>query len=148
MNKTRPTYICFKKSNKNYLNQFLIFSNPKILPYFLFFFFVLARQYFFSYLSRPSRTLSHIFLPNQSAVWPTEPISFSHLRLPDASRRLQTPRPPSYSSLCHLPQAPWRHLASSLSSPKKWMHPIASPSMFPSPVTDAIEVPPPLPPSP
>jgi hypothetical protein len=87
--------------------------------FFLFFFFILARQYSFNYFSSPSHTLSHIFFIDlvssltQPHIRPTDPISFDHLRPPDVNRHLWPPRSPCRSSLCHPPLAPWSHLTSS-----------------------------------
>jgi hypothetical protein len=71
------SYICFKKINKNYLNQISNVQQPKnhFMFLFPFFFSVLSHQYSFSYLSGSSHSLSHNFLSAQPAVqsnctWP------------------------------------------------------------------------------
>jgi hypothetical protein len=109
--------------------KFSIFSSPKILPcfYLLFSFLFLACKYSFSYLSSSSHTLSHSFS------------SATTFGLPGRRAALRC--------IIHL----WHCGVASPPLPlplQKWPHPIAFPSPFPSFVSDAIEVPPPLPPSP
>jgi hypothetical protein len=130
--------------------KFPIFNSQKSLPVFIsFFLFYFGPQVFLLLSFWPSHTLSHFFAgPVSSSILPriraTNPISFGHLRPLHTSRRLQPPRLPCHSTLCHPPSAPW----SCLAPPPKCLHPIASPSPFPSPVTGVIEVPLLLPPSP
>jgi hypothetical protein len=134
--------------------KFLIFSSPKLLPYFyfLFFFSVLVHQYSFFYLSSPSHTLSHIFSLTQSAVRPNHTFGPS-TQFPLVIFDLQTlaatfDLPSRHAALRYVVSL--RGAASPPAPPllQKWSHPITSPSPFLSPVTSVIKVSPPLPPSP
>jgi hypothetical protein len=130
MTKQDPTCICFEEflNQKPFESNFQFSVAEKSFPIFIFFS-VLARQYSFSCLSSSSHSLSHIFFTGpvsssvQPHIRPIDPISFGHLRLPDARRRLWPPRPLRCSSLCHPPPAPWSRLAFSPSSPSKTVAP-------------------------
>jgi hypothetical protein len=119
------------------LNQISDFQQPKNPSLFLFpiFFFCFGLPVFLLISFYQSHTPSHIFftIPVSSSVQlhirATDPICFGHLRPPDASRRLQPPRPPRRSSLCHPLSTPWSCLTSP-SSPLKMVVPITSPSLF------------------
>jgi hypothetical protein len=123
--KQDPTHMFFKEIINKKLNQISNFQPPKNPSMFLFpfFFSILTRQHFFSYLFGPSHTLSHIFFtgPISSLAQPhiqsTNSISLGHLRPLDTSHRLQPPWSSCRSLLCCSPLAPWSRLTSSLSSP-------------------------------
>jgi hypothetical protein len=112
--------------SKFILLKFLIFSSPKFLLcfYFLFLFqfdppvFILLSFCPISY-SQPYFFIGPVSSSAQPCIRPTEPISFGHLRHPDASCHLQPPRPSRHSLLCCPPPAPSSRLASSPSSPLK-----------------------------
>jgi hypothetical protein len=151
------TSICFDEFlNKNHWNQIFNFQQLKNPSLFLFHFFfsVLARLYSFSNLSDPSHTLSHIFSLAQSAVRPNRAFSPS-TQFPLVIFDLQTLAAafglPGCCTALRCVVCLWHHGAVSPPPPlplKKWPHSITSPSLFLSPVTGDIEVPPPLPPFP
>jgi hypothetical protein len=119
MNEIRSRLHMFKRIFKSKIIwiKFPIFSSPKILACFYF---------FFPFLFWPTNILSPIFLSpiilsviffcyplsssTQVHIRPTDLIFFGHLRPPDDSHRLG---PPCHCSLCRLPPAPWSRLASS-----------------------------------
>jgi hypothetical protein len=113
------TCICFKEflNLKSFESNFQFSTVQKpFLFLFSFFFFILVRQYSFSYFFESSHTLSNIFFTGpvsssaQLRIQPTNLIFFGHLLPPDASHRLQPPRPPCRLSLCRPPPVPWSRL--------------------------------------
>jgi hypothetical protein len=150
MRRTTPdtTYICFEEflNQKPFESNFQFLTAQKSFPAFISFFSVLALQYSFSYLSRSSHTLSHIFSLVQSTVRPNRafgPLTKFHLVIFD----LQTPAAafglPSYHAALRYVIRLQHCEAASPPPPlplRKRSHPIASPSLFPSPITGAIQV--------
>jgi hypothetical protein len=124
------------KNHSVFLFPFFYFGLPVLLP--LSFWPILYSQSYFC--RRPSQQFNPtVHSANQSNFLCSSLTS---------SRSLWPPRPPCRSSLYHSSLAPWSLLPSSPSSPLKTVTPHRLPSPFSSPVTNIIQVPPLLPPSP
>jgi hypothetical protein len=155
-NKISLAYVLKNFEIKNHLNQISNFQQPKnhSLYLFRFSFSVLARQYFFSYLSSLSYTLSYIFSLDQSTVRSNRafcpPTQFPLVIFVIQTLAATFSLPAHRAALRRVIRL--RHRGAASPPPplplRKWPHPIASLSPLLSPVTGAIEVPLPLPPSP
>jgi hypothetical protein len=147
MNKARSHLHMFWRIFKSKIIwiKFLIFSSPKILScfYVLFLPASIPSPIFLSHLI----ILTIIFSAVESAVRsnrafgpPTQfPLVIFDLNTPTATFGY-----PSRCATLRCVVHHWHHGAASPPLPpplRKWSHPIASPSLFPTPATDAIEVP-------